>query len=119
MLRKSSSGWDQSDVLRHDAYQIPALAAANRANVLHGLCLQLTRPVGRHPAPPGGLSSRQSGRPGGPGGPVATSPQPAAPGSRLPSIGSRRCATPLLGRDPRQVNRMVWDDGSSGVGFSK
>lgn len=69
--------------LRHDAYQNTVLAAANRAEVLHGLCLQLTRPVKRHPARPGFISSPRCVLRSGP---AASSPPPAVPASRLPSI---------------------------------
>lgn len=93
--------------LRHDAYQNTVLAAANRAEVLHGLCFQLTRPVRRHPARPGGVSSPGCALPCGPGGPAAASPPPAVPVSRFPSIGKRpgslRSTAPLL--QQRSVSR--------------
>lgn len=98
--------------LRHGSYQITVLAAANSAEVLHGLRLQFTRPVSRHPARPAGASSPRCSPLCGPGGPAAASRPPAVPVSRLPSIGKRpgplRSAAPLLSSaDTRQGNRVM------------
>lgn len=102
--------------LRHDAYQNTVLTAANRAEVLHGLCFQFTRPARQHPARPGDVSSRLRG----PGCPVPASPPPARPSSRLHSIGKQpgspslcRSASPC--RDRCQVRAY---NTISGVRFS-
>lgn len=93
-MRSVRSAWTRIS-LRHDAYQITALAAAKSAEVLHGCCFQLTSPLRWNPVRLGGLSSPQSSGFRGPEGP---SDPPAAPASRLPSIAYRQvcCSTPPI-----------------------
>lgn len=103
--------------LRHDAYQNTVLTAANRAEVLHGLCFQFTRPARQHPARPGGASSPRCG----PGCPAPASPPPARPASRLHSIGKQPgspslCRSSFSSRDRRQARDY---NNISGVRFSK
>lgn len=80
--------------LRHDAYQNPALAAANRAEVLHGLCRQLITPPRRHPARRSASFSRAA-RLRGSEAPVTAIRAPAVPASPLIGAGKRPAAAPL------------------------
>lgn len=90
--------------LRH-AYQNTVLAAANRAEVLHGLCCQLITPLRRHPARRGASFSRAAWL-GGSNAPVTAIRAPAVPASPLISSGKRPVDGPLP--LPRQRSASSW-----------
>lgn len=102
--------------LRHDAYQNTVLAAANRAEVLHGLCCQLITPLRRDPS----ASFSRAAWLGGSKAPVPAIRAPALRASPLISAGKRPLDVPLPLPSPsgaRQAARQIYESISGADSF--